>query len=419
MTRSIANQSPRLANRGFSPLAVTLLVCTLPRTYADIIHLQGGLTIEAQTVEDQGQSYRVKTRQGTYDIEKSRVVKIEPGPGAQSLYEEEKTKHPDTAAGHYELAQWCGYQGLASERLHHLKRVLELDPDHGAARKALGYVKNEGKWVKTKPDDAPADQQREAKRRAEEQRAEVRKRVSSWFVQIRAIEQGRLDPKRNDAKRTQFADGRRQILAIRDPFAIAALAEVLSRGDIPTRLLLVEALGRFEQDEAALNLIVMALLDPADNVRKAAAVELAKRRDNRVVTALRQALTSEKERTLRNAATALGRLKARAAVPDLISILSTETIAPVRVTEGVYLDSLIYIFGRPVGYPTGADIIIYRPGSIGVLSSEALVGTLDRYELAPVSIYRTEVQEALISITGQNLGFDRAAWWNWWRLQGR
>jgi HEAT repeat protein len=380
--------------------------------------LQGDLTIEAQAVEDRGASYRVRTRQGTYDIEKKRVVRIEPGPGAQTLYEREKTRHSDTPSGHYEMAQWCAFHELASERLKHLKRVLELDADHAGARKALGFTRKDGNWVKTGR-DAPADPIREARRRRKELEAEVRARVSSWFVQIRAIQKGRLDPKCNDAKRTQFADGRRQILAIRDPFSIAALADVLSRGDVRTRLLLAEALGRFEQDEATMNLIAMSLFDPVDDVRRAAAAELSRRRDDRMVQALRQAMFSDDERTLRHAATALGRLKARAAVPELISVLSTETIDWVRVTVPVYADYMLYLFGRPTGYWSGAEVYIYQPATIGVLSATPLMGTVDYYELAPVSVHRTEVQEALIAITGENLGFDRAAWQNWWRRNGR
>ncbi len=385
------------------------------RTQADLIRLQGDLTIEAQTIEDRGPHYRVTTRQGTYDIEKVRVVKIEPGPGPRELYEQEKTRHADTAAGHFEMAQWCAYQRLASERLFHLQRVLELDPEHSAARKDLGYFKKDGVWVKRKAPNAPTDEEIALSRRARHEEAEIRDRVSGWFVKIKAIEQGRLHPHRNDAKRTQFAEGSRMILAIRDPLAIGALAEVLSAGDVTTRRLLANALSAFTQDEAVMNLLAMALFDTSREVRQIAADHLTQRHDERVLSSLRPALFSERDETIRNSATALGRLKAKAAVPDLIAVLSTEVVAPVRVSQPVYLDNLIYIFGRPTPYPSGAEILIYRPPYVGVLGPGALMGTIDRYEMATVSVHRTEVQDALIAITGQNLGFDRAAWWAWWR----
>jgi hypothetical protein len=392
-------------------LSITTAAC------ADTLHLEGGFVIEAESVEAQGEVYRVKTRNGTYDIEKSRVKSIERGPDTRWQYQQEKKRRPDTPEGQYLLAQWCGYNGLTSERLAHLKRVIELNPEHAAARKELGYVKKDGEWVKTRSPKALSDEEREVKRRAREQDVEVRKIVSGWYVKVQAIQSGRLDPKRNDSKRTQFADGRRQILAIHDPFAISALAEVLSRGDVPTRRLLVEALGRYTEDEALMNLIVIALLDPAADVRKAATVELARRQDDRVVNAFRRALSSEREFTLRNAATALGRLKARSAVEDLVRVLSTETVQAVRVTDPLFLDSVYYVFGRSVGYSYSDYVLFHHPRCIGVIGPGALIGTVDRYELGMVSVYRTEVQEALIAITGQNLGFDSSAWLEWWRGQ--
>ncbi|MEK6643999.1 MAG: HEAT repeat domain-containing protein [Planctomycetota bacterium] len=381
---------------------------------ADTLHLQGGYTIDVDRVEDRGDFYRVTSRIGTHDIEKSRVIRIEPGRSQDDVYAEELKKHGDTVSGHFEMACWCDYQGMKSEQMKHLKRVIELDPDHAVARKELGYVRKGGDWVKAVSPKAPTDEERENRRRAKEQETVIRKKVTEWHIKIRAIEQGRLNPARNGANRSPFVDGRQQIMAIRDPFAIGPLAEVLSRGDVPSRRLLVESLARFEQDEAAMNLVVLALLDPDDDIRAKAADSLATRKDARIAEAVRRAMYSEKEWTIRTAAAALGRLKAMPAVPDLVNMLSTETLGTVRVSNAVYLDYIIYVFGRPVGYSQGANYLIYRPRGIGVLGPGALVGSIDRYELAVVSVYRTEVQEALIAITGQNFGFDRTAWMAWW-----
>jgi hypothetical protein len=260
---------------------------------------------------------------------------------------------------------------------------------------------------------------RQARRKARDQQAQVRKIVSEWFVRVRAIYSGRLDPKRNNAAGEQFHDGRRQILTIRDPFALPALTGVLSRGGVSIRLLLVESLERFEQDEATMNLLVMALLDPSSRVRRAAAESLARRKDERVVGALRQALASEKEPTIRRAATALGVIRARAAVPDLINVLSTETLGVVRVSEPVYLDTVLTTFGGSVGYPHGQTVILYQPAAIGCIGPGGIIGTVDEYEVQPVDVNRTEVQEALIAITGRNYGFDRGDWLAWWRDHGR
>ncbi|MBI5765591.1 MAG: HEAT repeat domain-containing protein [Planctomycetes bacterium] len=381
---------------------------------ADTVHLQGGYTIEADRVELRGDVYRITSRSGTHDIEKERVLKIEPGPTQSDEYERELKKHADSAAGHFELACWCDYKGMKSEQLKHLKRVIELDPDHADARKALGYVRQGKDWVKAKSAKTLSDEERENRRKAKEQDAIIRKKLAEWHVKIQAIKSGRLDASRNDASRKQFADGRAQIMGIRDPFAIGPLAEVLSRGDVPTRQLLVEALARFEQDEAVMNLIVLALLDPDAGVRASAGDALAARKDLRIADAVRRAMYSEREGTIRHAAVALGRLKAMEAVPDLVSMLSTERVGVERVSDAIYLDSIIYVFGRPVGYSYGGSYLIYQPNGIGCMGPGALVGAVDHYEVAIKSVYRTEVQEALIAITGQNFGFDRDAWMDWW-----
>ena len=53
----------------------------------------------------------------------------------------------DTAAAQWELAQWCREHKLSAEREVHLRRVIELDPDHVEARRALGYSKIDGQWT--------------------------------------------------------------------------------------------------------------------------------------------------------------------------------------------------------------------------------------------------------------------------------
>jgi hypothetical protein len=44
------------------------------------------------------------------------------------------------------------------------------------------------------------------------------------------------------------------------------------------------------------------------------------------------------------------------------------------------------------------------------------MGTICFSQYSTIDVYRTEVQEALIAITGENLGFDRGAWLEWLRV---
>ena len=109
----------------------------------------------------------------------------------------------------------------------------------------------------------------------------------------------------------------------------------------------------------------------------------------------------------------MGALKAREAVGDLIPLLSTLEKQRVRVSLPVFLDSVYGTFGCARRYRCGGGTVFYQPQFIGVIGPAYPMGSLSYYEDQIVSVHRTEVQEALIAITGQNFGFDEAAWRQW------
>ncbi|MBN2560413.1 MAG: HEAT repeat domain-containing protein [Phycisphaerae bacterium] len=401
-----------------SAVALWATVAVVAVAQGDILHLNSGDKIEGEVLKDLGEAYRVRTLHGIVDIPKERVVKYEKGPSPWFLYKEKRRKCEDTAEGHYRLARWCRKHGLRAEETEHLERVVKLDPDHAKARRALGYVQENGGWIKPRSPKAPTKEELEARRIAREEERLLRKLISEWFVKIKAIHRGRMANQKGGMKSEKFRQAREQILAIQDPLALPGLTGVLSAGNVAARRVLIEALARFDEDEATMNLTVMTLLDPSAEIRELAAVELRRRKDGRVVEHLRLALRNDEEHTLRNAAVALGILKAREAVEDLISVLSTETRGTVRVSRPAYLDDVLVGFGGGCRYTHGRRLFYYRPMMIGVLGPNTMVGTATWYEDRPVSIHRTEVQEALIAITGQNFGFDAGAWLQWWRQQG-
>ena len=88
------------------------------------------------------------------------------------------------------------------------------------------------------------------------------------------------------------------------------------------RGLLVEALAGFPQDEATMNLAILALVDPADEVRRQAVNELVRRADPRTIAEYRKALHTPSEALIQRAAYALGELRASAAVEEAPDTLS-------------------------------------------------------------------------------------------------
>jgi hypothetical protein len=179
---------------------------------------------------------------------------------------------------------------------------------------------------------------------------------------------------------------------------------------------MIEALDQFtDQDDATAYLIVVALVDPNPVLRDAAAVALLKRKsDGRIVQELRRALDSDEEAMLRNAATALGVLGDRTVVPDLIDRLSMEVIIEIPVSrEGIFNGiGQAYVGGFRAKVAPGVAQIepIVNTVSSGVALGFEDEGPIVEYK----TVHRTEVQEALIAITGVNHGFDAERWRDWW-----
>lgn len=387
---------------------------------ADVFKLKSGRTFEGEVEKDLGDKLLIRLAIGTLEIDKKDIESRTPGETPWRKYEKEKLKHPDTAKGQYELAQWCHKMELRGREIEHLRKTIKHDPNHEAARLALGHVKVKGKWIdprQRKKEEEKADPQRAEQERQEQVDKLVREIVTKYFVRVKAVFTDRLQGKSpSDAK---FIDGRKQLLAIQDPLAIPAISNVLAKGGEPVRRVMIECLSQFLQDEATMNLLVVAVVDPSPEIRQLAAVELIPRKDERLVDRLRDAVASSDEFTLRNAAAALGTIKAKAAVPDLINVLSRETKQLVVVTRPVFFRRVTSSFGGGTTVLVDDEEYYYRPDRIGVIDPEVVMSTHTSTEVQIVSIYRTEVQEALISITGVNHGFDGEAWMTWWEKNSK
>ncbi len=384
-------------------------------SHADLIKTKNGQTLECEILEDLGKAYRLRTHIGVVDLNKDDIARHKKQTSPWQLYRERRKQCEKTAQAHYELAMWCDERDLGPERADELEHALALDSDHGPTREALGYERNDrGDWVRSPSKHAPVPADVAASRAQAEQERLIRKIISQWFVKVRAIHDSQMSPRRGPVNRKKFRTARENILKIQDPLAIPALTGVMSSGNRASRLVLVEALSQFSDDDATMNLVVMSVLDPSKHVRRAAAEELKRRDDPRVVERLRDALFSDEEGILRHAATALGVMSAVETVPDLIEQISTEVPGIVRHSRAVSIGDIYGTFSGYSRYVHGRRVIRYHPGDIGVLGPGTLVGTHTYYQQAMVSVYRTEVQEALIAITGENFGFDRRKWIDWW-----
>jgi tetratricopeptide (TPR) repeat protein len=75
------------------------------------------------------------------------ALRIEAKP-VEEIYQEKLAQlASDDVKGYYQLGVWCEQNKLPEQAQTQFKNVIELDPDHVNARKKLGHIKYEGKWM--------------------------------------------------------------------------------------------------------------------------------------------------------------------------------------------------------------------------------------------------------------------------------
>ena len=190
-------------------------------------------------------------------------------------YTEAVKRAGDDPDAHFELGRWCVKEGLSAQSEHHYRRAIELDPDHGPARRALKYAREGNQWV------LYAELQRKrgmisvagkwvvpevyAREQLLEQADDQAK------IWIREFARLRTTYLRGDK---QSAEALQQLQAITDPLASQAFANALieSRGtkssvERELRKLYVKKLGAFQNAIAVKALVETGLVEPDSVIR--------------------------------------------------------------------------------------------------------------------------------------------------------
>lgn len=404
------------------PAACTVVVaaalCAGPGVQADVIHLTAGGTVEGVVVEDGGDMLRLRTPSGVLGIPRRVIAAKVPGPTRWTRYQREKSGSPLTAVRHVEVARWCVENGLPRHRQEHLREALALDPTCAEALLEAGYLPVGEVWIKAASPPAPEQLEQAAVTRRERNRRIVEQLLRGWRLRIRALYEAHLKGGGGrSSSRGGLAEGRRRLWALDDPLVLPAACGVLSDRDSRSSAagrLLVELLGESETDTAILNLLALGLLDEEETIRAAAAEALAEREDPGIARQLRSALACRNDRLVRRAAKALGLMRDRSAVPELIEALHVPRPSPQAPDVKQVFEAATAAFAEPIIVPIGEDGAAY-PSSVAVIALERVISGRVSKGRARSGAPRTEVQEALIAITGQNHGFNEAAWRAWLR----
>lgn len=231
----------------------------------------------------------------------------------------------DTVDDHLKIAKWCRENGLAEESQKHLKRVIELDPDHAEAHKLLQHVKEGGIWMSPKErlelrgfvryggQNLTAQEVE-----LEKKRDEMKKEMIRLKKEIRQNYQG---------VRSGNLQAQTAMKSIKSPLALLPLKEILDKESNQTlRIFLVQIIGGLGTI-AAMNIMgEIALRDPDHEVRMVALEQIKKKiiAIPGAVAYFERALLSINNEEVNRAGIALGFLGSEKAIPDLINALITE-----------------------------------------------------------------------------------------------
>jgi hypothetical protein len=317
------------------------------------------------------------------------------------------------AAAAYRLALELEAQGLEDVAHRAYERAISIDPDHAAARRALGYeridgrwlagddlwrakgfVHHEGRWMSAQEFAAATRPQRDA---AEQKDGE--QRVLAWLGMI------------GSEKADRVAEGRRRMALEEKRFKLAPLAQALRCQPTSLRVYAAEELGRLADPLGVPALLKRTIDDPDATVRAAAADALREIGEPSTVHPLGRALESRYADVRVRAAEALARLEDEVGAAYVLYKWEKRSGDFPRV----YFTSV-----RQIGYIQDFDVEVAQTSFI----ADPVVGTLQEGVVQAVKVLATEdtfttvervaYQNALEHLTGEHLGPKVGAWRRWW-----
>jgi hypothetical protein len=389
------------------------LVCLLVLLYwgasapgSELVHLANGGRIQGEVLnpdEIPRATYRIRTPAGeVIVVAKDQVVKVVHQTEAEDEYNRIRPLYPDTAEGQMELSNWCREHRLGDARDLHLKRVIELDPDHAEARRGLGYMNREGHWVTTADLNEKRGLRLYKGRWLTPEAIEIKERnrkqelaEKGWMSRIRRW--------RDWLDTSRAAEAKLSLLSIDDPAAVRGLKYYYSEEEVEEiRAIFVEALGGIQSNDAFFYLAKIALNDTDEETRLTALDFLVEKPNAAVSDLFVDALKSDDPAMINRAAVALARMEYHRAIGPLVNSLVT---VHKRTRTSGSPNGFNTTFGSGGGGGPGG--LPVSGGGGGGIS----VGT--KTETIRFESKNSDVLDALIRLTGVNYQYDLAAWKAW------
>lgn len=332
---------------------------------------------------------------GEITLDKEQVIEVRRESPAQLEYERRRAAAKDVVPDLWELAEFCRENLLLSSREQHLKRILELNPEHEQARRALGFMRINGEWktqeqvkiaqgyVRYKGDWKLPQQVELEEAHRKSKLVEIQ-----WF--------GNIKRWRGWLATDKYPKALELIEAINDPNAVPAIREQLEdEKDPKVRKLWLEALGRIDSPVARGVLVDISLKDVNLEVRLSAVDELARGKSRDAVNLYVKELKNSDNAMINRAAVGLAALEDKSAIGPLIESLVTTHKQTASQGNNQQISTT---FSTGGGGPTGLSVGSHK---------QTVIKTF----------FNQNVRDALVRLTGINFNFETDRWKAWHAAQ--
>lgn len=379
-----------LAVTALAPLGAAIAYACAAPAAADDFLLAGGGRLSGQLAnvdETPRTKYEIRLASGgVVTLAAEQVASVVRRTPEQIEYDKLRHEKPDTAEGHFELAEWCRDKKLAEERKTHLERAIELEPDHVKARAALGYNRIQGQW-RTRAEHLSALGKVQYKGQWRypqeveimEAKAKADLAKSTWYANLKRWRSWFGTPKQAEAIAA--------LEGLTDPAAVPALKEYLDKEqDEDVRKYYVRGLAHIGSVPADLLLADRSLNDPSQEIRLTCLDYLDDVPQAMLVDYYIQQLRSTDNAVVNRAAVALSRFKDPRSISPLIeALVTTHKFAVTTGNSGGSLSAAQGTGGSGISMGSSTRIVTQKLENPGVL--DALVTTLEgkvnyRYDLA-------------------------------------
>ena len=433
-------------------LAFLISVAVSSAARADRIHLRGGGEIQGVILKDADRPDEVivQTERSSHPLifEPAQVLEVVREAGPLDEYLAHRDEVEPIAQAQYDFALWCEENKLVGPAEIHFLKAVEIDPGFGLAQKKLGRVLHGGRWM-------TYDQRKVAQglikfkgkwiSQAEKDKRDARAKLSSeqasWASRIKILRAKLLGD-----EPAQQSQAEAQLAAVRDPAAVPGLVYAFSGDSAAVRIRLGELLGAIPGAEATKALVALIVGEDDADVRQAMLEELGRRRDPDAPGLFVDHLKLNDPNSVGRAAWALATSQTASAVPRLVEALTQNefrvVMTPVANPGGGGLGGS-YTFaqglngGTSLGPNVPPGLAVYRSypvltgvavapgavafggGSIPLPYGNNPVGGFNNTSTRAVPQRITivhpnlEVRRALISLTGQDFGYNKASWRKW------